>query len=54
VAGAARRVSLVFRHSFPRPAALQAFAGIILDNLPNTVKPARRGRRQGKKTRRRK
>jgi LysR family hydrogen peroxide-inducible transcriptional activator len=32
-----RRVSLVFRHSYPRQQALKAFAGIIQDNLPNTV-----------------
>lgn len=33
-----RRVSMVFRRSFPRRAALEAFAGIIRDNLPNTVR----------------
>ncbi len=38
-ANASRRVSLVYRQSFPRQAALQAFAEIILNNLPNTVKP---------------
>lgn len=32
-----RRVSIVFRHSYPRRQALKAFAGIIRDNLPNTV-----------------
>ena len=36
---ASRRVSLVFRHSFPRRAALEALAQIILTHLPNTVKP---------------
>jgi LysR family hydrogen peroxide-inducible transcriptional activator len=35
---ARRRVSLVYRQSFPRRAALDAFAGVIRDNLPNTVK----------------
>jgi LysR family hydrogen peroxide-inducible transcriptional activator len=40
VADASRRISLVFRHSFPRRPALQAFAGVILDNLPNTVQRA--------------
>lgn len=35
---ASRRVSLVYRHSFPRLAALQAFATTIRSNLPNTVK----------------
>ena len=32
-----RRVQLVYRSSFPRHAALQAFCRVILDNLPNTV-----------------
>lgn len=32
-----RRVSLVFRHSFPRKQALQALAEVIRTNLPNTV-----------------
>jgi LysR family hydrogen peroxide-inducible transcriptional activator len=32
-----RRVSLVFRHSYPRQQALQAFASLIQNNLPNTV-----------------
>jgi len=32
-----RRVSLVFRHSYPRRQALEALAAIIHDNLPNTV-----------------
>jgi LysR family hydrogen peroxide-inducible transcriptional activator len=33
-----RRISLAFRHSFPRRQALEAFAGIIQEHLPNTVK----------------
>lgn len=33
-----RRISLAYRHSFPRRQALEAFAGVIQDNLPNTVK----------------
>jgi len=37
--GASRRVALVYRHSFPRRAALQALTTVILDNLPNTVSP---------------
>lgn len=37
IADASRRISLVFRHSFPRRAALQAFTEVILDKLPNTV-----------------
>jgi LysR family hydrogen peroxide-inducible transcriptional activator len=36
---ATRRVSLVYRESFPRQEALQAFAQTILANLPNTVHP---------------
>ncbi|MGW8246956.1 MAG: LysR substrate-binding domain-containing protein [Acidiferrobacterales bacterium] len=36
---ASRRVSLVFRHSYPRRKALAALAKIIRDNLPNTVTP---------------
>jgi len=47
---ASRRVSLVFRASFPRRAALEAFAGIILDTLPNTVKRIAPARRRRKKT----
>ena len=34
-----RQVSLVFRNSYPRRKALEAFAQIILANLPNTVQP---------------
>jgi LysR family hydrogen peroxide-inducible transcriptional activator len=36
---ASRRVSLVFRRSFPRRAALEALTQVILANLPNTVQP---------------
>jgi LysR family hydrogen peroxide-inducible transcriptional activator len=32
-----RQISIVFRHTFPRQKALQAFAQVIMDNLPNTV-----------------
>lgn len=35
-----RRISLVFRSSFPRQKALEAFARIIMANLPNTVTPS--------------
>ena len=52
VADASRRVSLVFRNSFPRRAALQAFAELIRDNLPNTVRRPGRNRRVKKKPRR--
>ncbi len=36
---ASRRVSMVFRKSFPRQQALNAFAQVIRENLPNTVTP---------------
>ncbi len=36
---ASRRVSLVFRKSYPRKKALEAFCAVIYDNLPNTVQP---------------
>jgi len=51
MANATRRVSLVFRHSFPRHAALQAFADIILANLPNTVQPVGQKKSPKKKAR---
>lgn len=38
VADAYRTVSLVYRNSFPREAALAALAGVIRQHLPNTVK----------------
>ena len=34
-----RRVSLVYRRTFPRRQALEAFAKIVLENLPETVHP---------------
>lgn len=37
-----RSVSLAFRHSFPRRQALEAFADVVQDNLPNTVKVRKR------------
>ena len=37
IADASRRVSLVYRQSFPRMPALQTLAEIILEHLPNTV-----------------
>jgi LysR family hydrogen peroxide-inducible transcriptional activator len=40
--GASRRVSLVFRRSFPRRDALESLADLVVRNLPNTVKPLRR------------
>jgi LysR family hydrogen peroxide-inducible transcriptional activator len=49
IRGAARRVSLVYRHSFPRHAALRAFASTILDNLPNTVQAIGKQRKAGKR-----
>jgi LysR family hydrogen peroxide-inducible transcriptional activator len=36
-----RRVRLVWRRSFPRAAAIEALATVILDHLPNTVRPVR-------------
>jgi len=52
IANASRRVSLAFRHSFPRRAALQAFADVIIDNLPNTVTLAGNRKRAVRKKRR--
>jgi LysR family hydrogen peroxide-inducible transcriptional activator len=37
LADAYRRISLVFRKSFPRRPALDAFADVVLEHLPNTV-----------------
>lgn len=34
-----RRISLVYRRTFPRRPALSSFAGVISEHLPNTVKP---------------
>ncbi len=34
---AQRQISIVYRQTFPRELALQAFSQIIIDNLPNTV-----------------
>jgi len=39
-----RRISLVYRRSFPRLAALEAFATVIRGHLPNTVRPLAGGR----------
>ena len=33
-----RRISLVFRRSFPRRKALEAFANVVREHLPNTVR----------------
>ena len=49
-----RRVSLVFRHSYPRRQALEAMAAIIQDNLPNTVTCLGPGGQSVKKTRQKK
>lgn len=40
-----RRVSLVWRKSFPRAAAVEALAAVILDHLPNTVRAVRPGKK---------
>jgi len=34
-----RRISLYYRRSFPRRAALEAFAQVVREHLPNTVRP---------------
>lgn len=47
VPDAYRRVSLVWRRSFPRAAAIEALAEVILANLPNTVRAAGAARRPG-------
>ena len=47
---ASRRISLVFRRSYPRREALNAFADIIRDKLPNTVKRIGAARRAAKKS----
>ena len=39
IANAVRRISLVWRKGFPRIAAIDALADIILTTLPNTVRP---------------
>jgi len=49
---ASRCISLVFRHSFPRRAALEGLADTILKNLPNTVhvvNPAKKKLKQKRK-----
>jgi LysR family hydrogen peroxide-inducible transcriptional activator len=48
-----RRIVLVSRRSFPRQEALDAFAGVVREHLPNTVRPvtldpAVRSRRESK------
>lgn len=50
---ASRRVSLVYRQSFPRQVALQALADIILHKLPNTVHRLGNGKSAKKPGRRR-
>jgi LysR family hydrogen peroxide-inducible transcriptional activator len=50
IADASRRISLVYRHSYPRRAALLAFADTILDNLPNTVQHVGNRKAAKKKT----
>lgn len=32
-----RQISLVYRRTFPRKQALEAFSGVVLENLPDTV-----------------
>jgi LysR family hydrogen peroxide-inducible transcriptional activator len=51
VPDAYRRVSLVWRRSFPRVAAVEALAEVILANLPNTVRVAGAARRDTRSNR---
>ena len=51
VKDAYRTISLVFRSSYPRRAAVEALAQIIRDNLPNTVHLLDAARRRKKKAR---
>lgn len=44
-----RRISLVFRKSYPRQQALEAFTNVIIQNLPNTVHPLNKSK-SGKKS----
>lgn len=44
-----RRISLVFRKSFPRQQALNIFAKVIMENLPNTVHPLTGNKRKKSK-----
>ena len=36
-----RQISLVYRRTFPRRKALEAFAKVVLENLPDTVQPVK-------------
>ena len=54
ISGASRRIALVFRRSFPRPAALRALADIIFSSLPNTVHPISHCKQAKKKAGRKK
>jgi LysR family hydrogen peroxide-inducible transcriptional activator len=36
-----RRVSLVFRRTFPRRQALESFAEVVLRNMPDTIQPCK-------------
>jgi len=47
IPSARRRVALVYRHSFPRTQALRALADVIVEHLPNTVKPLYRRQAPG-------
>ncbi len=51
VPDAYRRVALVWRRSFPRVAAVEALAEVILANLPNTVRVTGGARRDTRSTR---
>ena len=47
---AQRRVSLVYRRSYPRKQALQALVDVIVQSLPNTVQPLAGARRKPRKS----
>ncbi|MFO7603707.1 MAG: hypothetical protein R6X06_07820, partial [Gammaproteobacteria bacterium] len=49
ITNASRRISLVSRRSFPRAAALEALASVILSSLPNTVHAVGQTKRTKKK-----
>ena len=46
-----RRISLIFRKSYPRRQALDAFAHVVLESLPNTVYPLTKSKGNKQKTR---
>ena len=51
IGDASRRISLVYRNTYPRIAALQALADVIRSKLPNTVQAIGEGTRKKKRKR---